>query len=167
MAEAYSVIGKSNKAVEIYEKLVESIKKTDEGYVDLQIAYGDALRGTVTRENRKKVLVKVDEAYGKVLPQLITDKDDRAVDAGVLSARIKLTVTGDDDGAKKLMENLEATYGEGDRGTEVKYWSGFFLILSSDEETGTAKLKALVKDGDSNDPWVKKAKEDLEWMDGN
>ncbi|MCF6228740.1 MAG: tetratricopeptide repeat protein [Planctomycetes bacterium] len=162
MAEIYSVIGKGDKAVEIFEKLAESVKEDDEGYTDLQLEYAKALMSTMNRSNQKEVLGKVAEVNGKVLPALIEAKDERAVEAGILNARIKVGITEDGKGAVELMTKLEAAFGDGDRGNEVKYWAAVVTIQGGDDDGGKAKLEALVKDGDAEDEWVKNASKYLE-----
>lgn len=195
MAEVYSVIGKGDKAVEIYEALykkdtsdeftrefaklcmkagkgaravellkglVEKTEEGSEGFVDIQLEYAKALMGTVNRSNRKEVLGKVAEVNGKVLPALIEAKDERAVEAGIQTARIKVGITEDSKGAIELMTKLEAAFGDGDRGNEVKYWAAVVATQGGDEDGGRAKLEALVKDGDAEDEWIKNASKFLD-----
>lgn len=165
LAETYTVLGKSDKAVALYKKVAPKISEEDDRYVDVQLAYADALMGGITRDNQNDVGKEIGAIYDKVLPGLIKEGDDRAVDPAILNARIKMIVDKDGKAARKQMTDMVEPYAEHDRILEIRYMAASIAQQNGDAETAKAEFKAITEEGDADDAWVKRAKQAIEAMD--
>lgn len=164
IAEAFQKMRKGAKAVAIYETLSKSVKEDDAKFVDVQLNYAKALMSTINRSNQNEVLEKIVVVNDKVLPALIKAKDERAVDPGILNARITADIIKDADAANEQMAKLTKAFGEGDRASELKFWSAMVKYSGGDAEGGKADMEAFVNGGDEDDKWVKQAANSLKGM---
>jgi hypothetical protein len=162
LADTYTLLGKGDKAIELYKVIAPKVKEDDERYVDVQLAYAAALRGTMNRENQKEVAGQLGKIYDKILPDLIKAGDDRAVDPGILNARIKQIVDEDLKAARKQCVDMLEPYAEHDRILEIKYWAAVFASLDGDKDTAKTEFEAIIEAGKEDDPYVKAAKQQLD-----
>lgn len=158
LAETYSAMGKSDKALPLYEKLAAKVKQDDKRWVDIQLKYADGLLATMTQENQKDVGGKIAKVYEAVLPGLVKGKDERAIEPGILNARIKSFLNEDHEGARKELKALVEAFPKHERVKEIKYWAAAIAQKSGDSETAKAEYEALVKEGPEEDRYVKAAK---------
>lgn len=156
LADAYGSLGRNADAIALYEKFGAKLEKTDKRYVDMKLGHADALMGTMDRKNQMEVLGKMRKIYDEVLPDLVKAKDERAVEPGILNARIKDAQKEHADGRKDLKALIEA-YPKSDRLKEMKFWSALLATNGDEKEAGIAELEALVKEGPEDDQWVKAA----------
>jgi hypothetical protein len=103
LADTYSVLGKSEKVVEIYTSVAEGMSKEDEGYIDFQFKYGEVLADNGKGADAITVYEGLIETLG--------EDSERLVDAklGLGDAkRSTLTKTNQEEVGKEL----EALYDE-------------------------------------------------------
>jgi len=158
LADTYTTLGKGEKAVELYKAIAPKVPKDDERYTDVQLAYADALMGTISRDNQAEVGKQVGAIYDEVLPPLIKEGDDRAIDPGILNARIKMIVGQDKEGARELAVSMLKPFAEHERILEIRYHAAGF----ADDETAKTELAAIVEEGDAENDWVKRAKQQID-----
>ncbi|MBX3459973.1 MAG: tetratricopeptide repeat protein [Planctomycetes bacterium] len=164
LADAYAALGKADKAMPIYEKLAEKLPKDDKRRVDVQLAYAQALIGTATRENQAEVGAKIQKIYDDVLPGLVKAKDERALEPGILNARLKSGIGKDHDGARKDLKALIEAFPETSRMNELMYWAAAIAQQAGDNDAAKAEFQALIKRGPAEDDYVKAAQRSLDRM---
>ncbi|MBZ0136275.1 MAG: hypothetical protein K8I27_07880 [Planctomycetes bacterium] len=165
LAETYTTLGKSDKAVEIYKALAPKIKEDDKRYATVQLAYADGLLGTISKENQDEVGKQISGIYDKVLPALIKSGEDRAIDPAVLNARIKMIVNKDNKAARTQMTDMLEPYAKHERILEIKYWAAFFAGQDGDTDTAKTEYAAIVEAGDAENQWVKNAQSQLKKLE--
>lgn len=162
LADAYAALGKGDKALPLYEKLVEKLPKDDKRRLDVQLSYGNALMGTINKENEKEVAGKLSKLYDEIVPTLIKAKDERAIDPGILNARIKALVDKNYEASLKDLKALKEGFPESKRMNELMYWYGAVAQQSGDKDAAKAEFEALVKRGPADDDYVKAAQRSLD-----
>lgn len=167
LAKVYSITGKKQKALKMLRGLSEKSNEGHDGFVELQILTCDLLKTTATRSNHKEVCKEIISIHETIVPKLLKDKDDRAVDLVIFSLRVKVGHEKNTDGAIEQMGKLEELFGMGPRGTEIKFWKAVFTAEGGDVVGGKKQLQAIIKNGDAEDKWVKNAKNQLEGMTKN
>lgn len=166
LADTYTTLGKGDKAVEIYKAIIDKVPAEHEKYTDVQLAYADALMGTITRDNQNEVGKQISAIYDKVLPDIIKKGEDRAVDPAVLNARIKSIVDKDNAAARKQMTDMLEPYAAHKRILEIKYWAAYFAEQNGDKDTAKTEYAAIIEKGDAEDQYVKAAKQQLDNLNG-
>jgi tetratricopeptide (TPR) repeat protein len=161
LAKTYSKLGKSEDALKLYEGLNETIKKEDKNYVEVKLGYADALAGTLTRSNQKEVGEKIGAIYDKVLPDLVKNKDERAIDPSIMNSRIKAFLNKKYDDARTELSALTKAFPKMERLNEVKFYAAYFAQAGGDTDTAKAEYQAIVDAGPDTDKWVKNAKAQL------
>jgi tetratricopeptide (TPR) repeat protein len=165
LANAYNSLGKSTEALELYEKLAKKLGKKDARRVDVHLKLGEALMGTLDRDNQAEVGKRVQEVYDEILPGLVKAKDERAVEPGITNTKIKSMLNKDHKGARKDAQALLKAFAKHDRVKEIKFFAAYYAKQDGDNATARKELEALIKDGPEDDRWVKSAKNVIEQMD--
>lgn len=160
LAGVYVPLGRNADAIALYEKFGAKLEKTDKRFVDTKLSHAKALMGTMDRNNQQEVLGKVRVVNDEVLPDLVKAKDERALEPGILNARIKDALKEHAEGRKDMLALIEA-FPKSDRMKEMKFWAALIATNTDDKATGIAELEAIVKDGPAEDDWVKAASSSL------
>lgn len=160
LAGVYGPLGRNADAIALYEKFGSKLEKTDKRFVDTKLGHAKALMSTMDRTNQQEVLGKVRKVHDEVLPDLIKAKDERALEPGILNARIKDALKEHAEGRKDMKALIEA-FPKAERLKEMKFWAAFMATNGTEKEAGIAELEALVKEGPEDDDWVKAASSTL------
>jgi tetratricopeptide (TPR) repeat protein len=165
LANAYNSLGKSTEALELYEGLAKKLDKKDARRVDVHLKLGEALTGTIDRDNQAEVGKRVQEIYDEILPGLIKSKDERAVEPGIMNTKIKSMLNKDHKAARKDAQALLMAFAKHDRVKEIKFFAAYYAKQDGDNDTARKELDVLIKEGPEDDRWVKSAKKVIEQMD--
>ena len=162
LAGVYGVLGKGDEAIKLYETFIPKLKKEDAAWATAQLAYADALMGTMTQKNQKDVGTKMSGIYDEVLPGLVKAKDERAVDPSILNTRIKSMLMEKHSDARTEIKALMEAFPKMERLTEAKFWAAFYAQKAGENETAKAEYAAIVEAGPEDDNWVKSAKKQMD-----
>jgi tetratricopeptide (TPR) repeat protein len=148
LAGTYNDLGRGKDALEIYEKFEDQLDPEAENYVDIRLAHADALTSTITRENRAEVAPRLAKIYESVVPQLIEAKDERAIEPGMMVARIKAMVGNDPAAGREGMLKLAEVFPESSHIWEMRTHAALFAQRAGDSDTAKAEYQAIIKDAE-------------------
>jgi tetratricopeptide (TPR) repeat protein len=169
LARTYSDLGRDSEALRLFDKFEDELDSDADDYVDIRLAHGDALLGTLTQENQAELAPRLASIYGSVVPSLIEDKDERAIDPGMLLARIKVVVDNDLEAGRKQLLKLAETFPDTDKIWEIRVFAAVYAMHAGNADVAKAELESVIEDAEEAEqgehPYIVAARQQLAEME--